>query len=153
MTALGIPTTGAQAKAPGQPHLTLTTLTPANREGANSLLSGLSDKPHTEPTQAPGDEYFHFKNWLIGTSPEGLLEATLDDGVGIGVGSFAPDGTAHAALATEQLLIADHPESPALEVLRALIRQWWQEGAPRTHELRGRLVRDGDAWHIRIARA
>ncbi|OAH10212.1 hypothetical protein [Streptomyces jeddahensis] len=81
-----------------------------------------------------------------------LLETTLDDGVGIGVSSFASGGTAHAVVTTGQQHIADAPDSPALEDLRALFHhhQWRNGGSPRTHELHGHLHRDGDVWNARV---
>ncbi|MFF0332528.1 methyltransferase domain-containing protein [Streptomyces fimicarius] len=153
MTVTDGPAPAARAFALDQPHISLTTLPPAVHGDMGTLRACLRDQPHTEPTPAPDGDYFHLKNWLIAANPAGLFEATLDQGVGIGVGSFAADGTDHAAVATDRFLIADDPGSPALEVLRDLIHQWRQDGAPRTHELRGRLLRDGDVWHARVARA
>ncbi|GAA3618252.1 methyltransferase domain-containing protein [Streptomyces chitinivorans] len=144
------PAPTAQATAPGRPDVVLTTLT--DDGSAEALLTALRKHPHTEPSPAPGDDYFHLKNWLLATNPGGLLEAALDDGVGIGIGSRTPAGTAHAAVATDRFLVADAPESPALDALRTLIRQWHDHGSPRTHELRGRLERAGDAWRVRLAR-
>jgi protein-L-isoaspartate(D-aspartate) O-methyltransferase len=152
MTDIHAPTPGGQSTAYDQPHISLTTLTPATETAAGTFLTALRQHPHTEPTPAPDDDYFHFKNWLLATNPDGLLETTLDAGVGIGIGSFAPDGTAHAAVTTNQHLIADHPHSPALEALRTLIHQWRNSGSPRTHELHGHLLRDGNVWHARVTR-
>ncbi|MEV0598496.1 methyltransferase domain-containing protein [Streptomyces sp. NPDC050315] len=117
---------------------------------AGELLISLSETPHIESTPVPGSDYFHLKNWLIATAPDGLLEATLAQGTGTGIGSIAPNGTAHAAIVTDDHLIADRPDSPALETLRALVHRWQQTGAPRTHELRALLLREGDQWHAQV---
>ncbi|MDB1087292.1 hypothetical protein PJ985_06885 [Streptomyces sp. ACA25] len=82
-----------------------------------------------------------------------MLEASLDHGTGTGIGHLSSDGTAHAALVTDGRLLADHPESPALEDLRGRIASWQRAGAPRTHELPAGLVREGDAWQARISAA
>ncbi|GAA2112128.1 hypothetical protein [Streptomyces synnematoformans] len=116
---------------------------------AAALLDALHDKPHVEPTPAPDDEYLHLKNWIIASAPEGLLEATLTEGPGIGLGAISNDES-HAALITDQHLITDHPDSSVSEVLRALIHRWQAAGAPRTHELHAELRREGDVWHARI---
>jgi protein-L-isoaspartate(D-aspartate) O-methyltransferase len=137
---------------PQQPEFSLTILGDHEPSTAASLFAALRETTHVEPTSAPDPDYFHLKNWLIAAEPAGLLEATIDQGTGVGVGSLAPDGTAHTAIVTDEHLVADHAESPALEVLRSLIQQWLEEGALRTHELQARLNRDGDVWHARVSR-
>ncbi|MEU0086984.1 methyltransferase domain-containing protein [Streptomyces sp. NPDC006274] len=135
-----------------RPELSLTALGAGAQKAAASMLTVLSERPYTELTPAPVPEYFHLKNWLIATAPDGLLEATLDSGTGIGIGSLSPDGTAHAALVTGEHLIADQAGSPALAGLRALVYQWQEEGALRTHELPAGLIREGDVWQARVTR-
>ncbi|MET7713323.1 methyltransferase domain-containing protein [Streptomyces sp. NPDC005407] len=136
-----------------QPEFSLTVLGDQDHRTAASLFAVLHEATHSEPTPAPDLDYFHLKNWLVAAEPSGLLEASIDRGTGVGIGFLAPDGTAHAAIVTDEHLIADHAESPALEVLRALSHQWLEEGALRTHELQARLTRDGDVWHARVSRA
>jgi protein-L-isoaspartate(D-aspartate) O-methyltransferase len=145
--------TAFRAVDPLRPERSLTVLGEHEPSTAVSLLTSLTETVHIEPTPASDSDYFHLKNWLIATEPTGLLEATVDQGTGIGIGSLAPDGTVHAAIVTDEHLIADHAESPALEVLRTLIHRWQDEGALRTHELLARLTHDGDAWRARVTRA
>ena len=138
---------------PQQPEFSLTVLSNRERSAASSLFAVLRGAPHTEPTPAPGSDYFHLKNWLIAAQPAGLLEATIDQGTGVGVGSLAPDGTVHVAIVTDQHLIADHADSPALDALRVLSQEWLEGGSLRTHELNARLIRDGEVWHARVTHA
>lgn len=123
---------------------------------AAALLGALVRARHTEPSPARDGDWYHLKDWLIATEPDGLLEATLDRGNGIGIGSLPPRagvGTPHAALVNGLHLIADGPGSPALVRLRALIDRWRADGAPRTHRLRAELRPDGAAWQARISAA
>jgi protein-L-isoaspartate(D-aspartate) O-methyltransferase len=117
---------------------------------AASYLSALTNGRHTEASPAEDGEWYHLKNWLMATEPEGLLEATLERGNGIGVGRLSRDGAAHAALVTGAHLFADEPGSPALEALTALIDRWHADGAPRTHALRAELRPADGSWHVRI---
>lgn len=117
---------------------------------AASYLAALTGGSHTEATPAEDTEWYHLKNWLMAHRPEGLLEATLARGNGIGVGRLSGDGTAHAALVTGGHLFADGPGSPALHALAGLVRRWREDGAPRTHELGAELHADGDVWHVRF---
>lgn len=118
---------------------------------AASYLAALTEGSHTGATPAEDTEWYHLKNWLMAVRPEGLLEATLERGNGIGVGCLSGDGTAHAALVTGGHLFADGPGSPALHALAALVGRWRESGAPRTHELGAELHADGDSWHVRIS--
>lgn len=137
------------ATDPAKPQCAITLLGTHSEAGAAALLTALDNKPHVEPTPAPDNEYLHLKNWIIAAAPEGLLEATLTEGAGIGLGTF-DNGRPHAALVTDQLVITDEPDSPAAEVLRALIHRWHTGGAPRTHELHAELQREGDSWRTRV---
>ncbi|MEV8311003.1 methyltransferase domain-containing protein [Streptomyces flavidovirens] len=145
--------TTCRAVDPQQPERALTILGEHEVGVAATLLTSLTETPYIAPTSAPGTDYFHLKNWLIATAPDGLLEATLDQGTGIGIGFLAPNGAAQAAIVTEAHLITNQAESPALDALGALVRHWWETGAPRTHELHARLIREGETWHARIAPA
>ncbi|UQA91526.1 protein-L-isoaspartate O-methyltransferase family protein [Streptomyces halobius] len=145
--------TASRAVDTQQPDCSLTPLSDQDPSTIERLLAALRDASHTEPTPAQHADYFHLKNWLIATEPAGLLEATIDHGTGIGLGSLSPNGTAHVAIATDEHLIADHIESSALEVLHALIHQWREAGSPRTHELPARLTRDTDVWQARVSRS
>ncbi|MER7399694.1 methyltransferase domain-containing protein [Streptomyces sp. NPDC000151] len=134
---------------PQRPDRSLALLGEHDQSTATALLTSLTETPHIASTPTPGSDYFHFKNWLLATAPDGLLEATLDQGTG--VGCTAPGGTSHAAIASDDFLIADRSDSPALERLRALIHHWQQAGAPRTHELQAHLQREGDFWRPRVS--
>lgn len=116
----------------------------------DAFRAALNPNPHVQATPMSGDDYFHFKNWLIAADPGGLMEASLDQGVGVGIGVFGRDGTPHAAVVTEEHLLADDEHSQALDVLRDEARRWQTAGAPRTHDLVARLVPAGDAWHARV---
>ncbi|MEU7488077.1 methyltransferase domain-containing protein [Streptomyces sp. NPDC042319] len=140
-----------RAVHPQRPEQSLTAVGEHEQCLADALLASLIETPHIEAAPAAGPEYFHLKNWLVATAPSDLLEATLDQGNGTGIGSLAPDGTAHAAVATDEHFIADRPDSPALARLHALVHRWQQAGAPRTHQLRARLLREGDAWNARVS--
>lgn len=141
-------------RAPGEDRRTshaeagdhsLTLATTGQTTYAATLLKALLNGRHTQPSPAPGDHYFHFKNWLIAAAPDGLCEATLPEGTGIGLA--AADG---AAILTDTSLVTEHQASPALGKLLELVHRWQSAGAPRTHEIAARLVRDGDTWHARL---
>ncbi|MBA0050228.1 methyltransferase domain-containing protein [Streptomyces sp. AJS327] len=145
-------TSVSRAVDPGRPEFELTILGADLPRTAAALLAVLRDRPHTIQGRASGDDYSHFKNWLIAAGPQGLLEAVHDEGVGIGVGMRTADGSAHAAIATDELVIADAPDSPALERLHSLTRQWLAEGATRTHELGAKLSCCDGTWHASVTR-
>ncbi|MGI5352167.1 protein-L-isoaspartate O-methyltransferase family protein [Streptomyces sp. CA-250714] len=145
---------------PMAPLRPVTELTRAEHDGASvtamgskpaeQLLSALTSNPYAEPNPATGDDYFHFKNWLLATRADGLLEAALPQGVGVGIGISNPGGAVHAALVTDELLISDAPVSPARAMLQSLAAEWERRGAPRTHQLRAFADRDGDTWAVRL---
>lgn len=145
-------TSVSRAVAPGRPEFELTLLGASQTRTAAALLTALRDRPHTIHGLVSGDDYFHFKNWLIAAGPQGLLEAVHDEGVGIGIGVRTADGSAHVAVATDELVIADAPDSPALERLHSLTGQWLDEGALRTHELGAKLSCDDGTWHASVTR-
>ncbi|TQK45286.1 protein-L-isoaspartate(D-aspartate) O-methyltransferase [Streptomyces sp. SLBN-118] len=153
MIAASPPGSVTRVVDPQRPEFLLAILGDHEPSTVASLFAALRETAHVEPTPVPDSDYFHMKNWLIAAEPAGLLEATIGQGTGIGIGSPTPDGTAHAAIVTDEHIITDHAESPALEILRALIHEWLEEGALRTHELPARLTRDGDVWHARVTRA
>jgi protein-L-isoaspartate(D-aspartate) O-methyltransferase len=137
---------GAHAVAPDRPALSLSAVAPTAPAGA--LLAALRDRPHIEEDRGlTAEDYFHFKNWLIAVGPAGLIEATLDQGTGIGVRTTGSG----AALVTGTALVADAPGSPARGELLALIARWRAGGAPRTHEQHAVLEREGDSWRVRVS--
>ncbi|WP_314174393.1 methyltransferase domain-containing protein [Streptomyces winkii] len=165
------------AADPERPERSVTLLGTHDPRVADSFLTALTGARHIEPSPAMEGDWYHLKNWLMAVEPDGLLEATLDRGNGIGIGvrgaghplaghpmnaSPDPDSppergswtvgdrSAHAALVTGLHLVADHSGSPALARLRALIDRWRADGAPRTDRLRAELRPDGDVWHVRI---
>lgn len=136
---------------PHTPEHSLTVVGDSNPRTAAGFLTALTDDPHIEATPAPGNDYFHVKNWLVATSPDGLLEATTKQGTGVGLGLVVDDTPSHVAVATDDCLVADSANSPALEALHRIVGGWQQVGRPRTHELRARLVSAEDAWHVRLS--
>ncbi|WP_070010208.1 methyltransferase domain-containing protein [Streptomyces abyssalis] len=138
------------AVGPGQPERSVTLLGAHEAATAAGFLTALDGARHIEPSPAMYGDWFHLKDWLIAAGPDGLLEATVERGNGIGLGCLSPDGTGHAALVTGLHLIADRAESPALRVLTGLVRRWRASGSPRTHQLRAELRPSGDSWRVRI---
>ncbi|MET7637209.1 methyltransferase domain-containing protein [Streptomyces sp. NPDC005438] len=147
MTGVAPPGPARAATAPDEPDHTLATLAPTG--DAPAFLHALRTEPHTEPAPVTGEEYPHWRNWLWGTRPEGLLQATLDQGAGVGVG-LCYGASPHVAVLTDSCLVADRPASPALAVLRSLVDRWREEGAPRTHRLSVSLVRRREGWLPRV---
>jgi protein-L-isoaspartate(D-aspartate) O-methyltransferase len=139
-----------RAVDPERPERSLTLLGAHDPATAAALCAALTSARHTEATPVTGGDWHHLKNWLMATAPDGLLEATLDHGTGVGLGLTAPGGARHAALITGLDLIADDAYSPALEALTGQIHRWRALGGVRTHELPARAQRDGDMWHIRL---
>lgn len=157
MVASALPGNVTRAADGEHPEHVLTLLGAQDPITAHSFLAALARARHTEPSPAQGSDYFHLKNWLIATEPDGLLEATLDQGtgigtgMGIGIGSLSQGGAGHAALVNDDHLIADRAGSPALEALTALVHNWREIGSPRTHQLPAGLRREGDSWRVRIS--
>ncbi|WP_070016069.1 methyltransferase domain-containing protein [Streptomyces nanshensis] len=125
--------------APDGSGRSATVLGSCDPSDAAAFLTALTGGRHTAATPVEGAGWYHLKNWLLAVRPEGLLEATLERGNGIGLGVLTPDGTAHAALVTGAHLFADDSGSPALDALTGLVRRWKESGAPRTHELGAEL--------------
>lgn len=148
---LGATATVQQATDPGHPDHSLSVLGAQEPHTANSLLAALTRSPHVAPSPVPGPDYFHLKNWLLAVAPAGLLDATVEQGTGIGTGFLTADGRARAAVITDDLLIADSPDSPALGALLSRIADWREAGEPRTHDLPAHLHREGDAWYARLS--
>lgn len=148
-----VPTEGNVTRAtdPDHPQHSLTVLGGRDQGTAAALLTALTRHPHVEATPAADADFFHLKNWILATGPTGLLEATTQHGTGVGLGLVVGDTPSHVAVATDDCLVADSANSPALEALHRIVGGWQQVGRPRTHELRARLVSAEDAWHVRVS--
>lgn len=119
---------------------------------AATLLAQLTHEPYIEPAPIDESDYVHLKNWLLAAAPHGLLETVIEQGAGVGLGLTSDDGGHHVAVVTDEHLIADSADSPALTKLRCFCEQWRKAGSPDTRNLGARLVAEGDAWRVQLSR-
>ncbi|MFE7461740.1 methyltransferase domain-containing protein [Nocardiopsis terrae] len=117
-----------------------------DQELAERVFARMLNAPHSEPVGIGWPEIEHFKLWVIARAPDGLTMAHR--GKETMVGTTTPDHGGFVALFPETRLVADTPDSPALETMRDLLQEWKGTGRPQIEDLTAHSVVVADGWTL-----
>ncbi|MBW1603400.1 methyltransferase domain-containing protein [Streptomyces sp. JJ66] len=117
--------------------------------GARTTLARLLKDTHTEPYEGGALDWPSWRTFAATQADPQLTVAGLTPNLrAIGHSTRA---TA-AVLQQDGTLLADHPDSPSLAVLRTWLSTWREAGRPAPETYTPVLVRRGEGWHLRLNR-